>query len=189
MLAAYAAYECDEDKAETDEGDRADNEEDPDDVATGAGEGGGVEVCGDGIDNDGDNEIDECDAGCCDKSVQITVTDCGPAADDVFLVAVDGGDVGVTPKGAANTFNVDLSPGNHSVTITCLDDGGEPLGADIGTVCVSIVIYGGPAIGGDEILIAYGGSADVGFYVPEGPAAATVNRLFDGSSLRDAERP
>ncbi len=187
MSVDYGVYQCDEDQAGTDQGDRANDDADPDDVEGDADEGG-VEVCNDGIDNDGDNEIDECDAGCCDKNVQIIVSDCGPAADDIFLVAVDGGDVGVTPKGAANTFNVELSPGNHTVTVTCLDDGGEPFGTDIGTVCVNIVIYNGPAIGGDELRIAYGASTDVGFYVPEGPAAAKIFRTFNGASLRGLEQ-
>ena len=93
MLGSYSNYECDVDDAEINTGDIADDEADADDVEGGAESGGGVEVCGDGIDNDGDNEIDECDAGCCDKNVQVTVTDCGNAADDIFLVAVDGGDV------------------------------------------------------------------------------------------------
>ena len=183
MSAAYGTYQCDEDMAETDEGDRADDDVDPDDVDY------GVEVCGDGIDNDGDGEIDECDAGCCDKNVQITVTDCGLADDDIFLVAVNGGDVGVTPKGAANTFNIELSPGDHSITVTCLDDGGDPLGSDIGTACVTVVVFGeSQAIGGGEMSIAYGGAATISFYVSEGPVSAKVNRVFNGASLRGLEQ-
>ncbi len=182
MLSAYGVYQCDSDQASTESGDKADDEADPDDVE------GGVEVCGDGIDNDGDGEIDECDAGCCDKNVQITVSDCGAAADDIFLVAVDGGDVGVTPKGAANTFNVQLSPGDHSITVTCLDDGGNPLGSDIGTACVTVVVFGeSQAIGGGEMAIAYGGSQTISFYVSEGPASAKIHQSFDGSSLRGLE--
>ena len=189
MLADYGAYQCDEDQADTESGDKARDDADPDDVESGADDGGGVEVCGDGIDNDGDDEIDECDAGCCDKNVQVTVTDCGAAADDIFLVAVDGGDVGVTPKGAANTFNVELSPGNHTVTVTCLDDGGEPLGTDIGTACVIVVVFGeDQAIGGGEMGIPYGGSQMVSFYVSEGPTSAKIHQVFDGSTLRDAEQ-
>lgn len=189
MSADYSTWQCDEDQAETEDGDRADDDADPDDVESGADEGGGVEICGDGIDNDGDNEIDECDAGCCDKNVQITVTDCGTAADDIFLVAVDGGDVGVTPKGAANTFNVELSPGDHTITVTCLDDGGEPLGSDIGTACVTAVVFGeSQAIGGGEMAIPYGGSQTISFYVSEGPVSAKIHRTFNGASLRGLEQ-
>ncbi len=188
MLGSYSNYECDVDDAEINTGDIADDEADADDVEGGAESGGGVEVCGDGIDNDGDNEIDECDAGCCDKNVQVTVTDCGNAADDIFLVAVDGGDVGVTPKGAANTFNIELSPGSHTVTVTCLDDGGDPLGSDIGTACVTIVVFGeNQGLGGGELSIPYGGSGPVSFYVPEGAGAPKINRSYDGSSLRGLE--
>ncbi|MBU0985126.1 MAG: hypothetical protein KKA42_14725, partial [candidate division Zixibacteria bacterium] len=86
----YGMYKCDDDASDVDAGNAADPDADPDDVETGAAGGGGVEVCDDGIDNDGDNEIDECDAGCCDKSVQITVTDCGTAADDIFQISIDG---------------------------------------------------------------------------------------------------
>jgi hypothetical protein len=185
MVGEYRSYECDEDNAGVDAGDKADDEADPDDVESGADEGGGSEICGDGVDNDGDNEIDECDAGCCDKNVQITVTDCGNAADDIFLVSVDGYDVGVTPKGAANTFNVELAPGAHSVMVTCLDDGGDPLGSDIGTACVTIIVYGEDiAIGGGEMAIAYGGASNVGFDVPIGAATPKINQTFDGSTLK-----
>ena len=187
--ASYAAHKCDEESAETEEGDKAQDDADPDDVEGGADDGGGVEVCGDGIDNDGDDEIDECDAGCCDKNVQITVTDCGTAADDIFLIAVDGGNIGVTPKGAANTFNVELSPGLHTVKVTCLDDGGEPgVSDDIGTACVSVIVFGTDAgIGGGEIAIGLGGSATVSFDVPEGPATTTVPQNFNGSTLQQLE--
>lgn len=183
----YKAYKCDDDAAETDADEFADDEQDADDIEGGLAEGGGQEICGDDIDNDGDGEIDECDAGCCNKNCQITVSDCGSAADDIFLVAVDGSDVGVTPKGAANTFNVELAPGSHTVTIKCLDDGGNPPGSNIGTACLSVVVYGTNAgLGGGERSIPYGGSVDISFTVPEGSAqGAPVH--FDGSTLRGLE--
>jgi hypothetical protein len=180
MQGLFASYECDEDRAEVDAGDRADDQGDPDDLGTIE-----PEACGDGIDNDKDGQIDECDAGCCNKNVQITVTDCGPAADDIFEVALNGERLGVTPKGTANTWNRELEPGAYVVTITCLDDGGVPPGTDIGTSCVNIVVYGtAVAIGGGAPSIAYGGSATVSFEVPEGPAAAKLNRLYDGAIHR-----
>ncbi len=183
----YQAYKCDGDEAGVESDQLADDDQDADDIEGGLAEGGGQEICGDDIDNDGDGEIDECDAGCCNKNCQITVSDCGAAADDIFLVAVDGSDVGVTPKGAANTFNVELAPGAHTVRITCLDDGGNPPGSDVGTACLSVVVYGTNAgLGGGERSIPYGGSVDISFTVPEGPAqGAPVH--FDGSTLRGLE--
>ncbi len=190
MQADYGSWHCDEDESQVESGVIAQGDADPDDVEVGAEGGGGVEICGDGIDNDGDGEIDECDAGCCDKNVQITVVDCGAAADDIFLVALNGADIGVTPKGAANTFNVELSPGGHSVTITCLDDGSVPPGNDIGTVCVYITVYGESVnlIGGGEAGIRFGGSYTFGFTVPEGPVMSGIPNTFDGSSLQHLEK-
>lgn len=181
MVADYGVYKCDEQSSETESGDEADDQQDPDDVEA------GVEVCGDGIDNDKDGEIDECDAGCCDKDIQITVTDCGPAADDIFLVAVDGSTLGVTPKGQANTFNITLPPGSHTVTVTCLDDGGDPLGTNVGTVCVWVTVFGEEQIGGGEEYIDYGASLKVGFVVPEQAAVPIFPRVIDGSSLQDRD--
>ncbi|MCK4373349.1 MAG: hypothetical protein KAW61_09380, partial [candidate division Zixibacteria bacterium] len=172
MLSAYGVYQCDSDQASTESGDKANDEADPEDVE------GGVEICDDGIDNDGDGEIDECDAGCCDKNVQVTVSDCGDAKDDIFTVAIDGADVGVTPKGATNVFNMELAPGPHSVMITCIHDEYPP-----GTACVWVVIFGIETIGGGMLDIPLGGSATVGFFVPEGNTAPPFNQVIDGSLL------
>ncbi|MBD3331545.1 hypothetical protein GF356_01740, partial [candidate division GN15 bacterium] len=183
MKANYGLWNCDEDQSEVESDDIAQTDADPDDVDVGAESGGGVEVCGDGIDNDGDNEIDECDAGCCDKNVQITVSDCGSASDDVFLAAVNGADVGVTPKGAANTFNVELAPGSHTVTITCLEDevGG-------GTVCVTVIVFGTEVIGGMERNIPEGSSQTFSFTVPTGTTVMGMPNTYDGSSLKHMEQ-
>ncbi len=185
MLGDFGLYQCDKNATDVNAGDVAQDDADPDDVETGANAGGGVEVCGDGIDNDGDNLIDECDAGCCDKNVQLTVTDCGTAPDDIFLVAIDGMEVGVTPKGNANTFNVELSPGGHSVTVTCLDDGGEPgVADDIGTACATLVIYGTQTdIGGGELAIGLAATQDIGFTVPASANPPALNKVYDGRTL------
>jgi len=176
MLGEFGLYECDDEDAEVDED--ADEETDPDDADL-------VEKCGDGLDNDKDGEIDECDAGCCNKNAQITVTDCGAASDDIFEVSLDGAKIGLTPKGSANTWNRELEPGPHTVTIVCLDDGGDPLGSDVGTACVNVVVYGtNVALGGGAPSIPYGGSATISFEVPEGPAAANLQRLYDGAVHR-----
>jgi len=94
----------------------------------------------------------------------------------------------IIPKVAANTFDIELSPGIHSVRVTCLDDGSDPLGSNIGTACVSVIVYGTDAgIGGGEISIAYGGSATVTFTFPEGPAVTTTPQIFDGATLQSLE--
>jgi len=183
MLGDFGIFQCDADASQTDADGRADNSRDPDDVDA------SVEVCEDGLDNDKDGLIDECDAGCCERTVQVTVSDCGPAADDIFLVAIDYDDVGVTPKGESNTFDRDLLPGRHTVTITCLDDGTDPPGGDVGTACIWVIIYGGEAIGGDEVWIDYGRSEEVDFVVPTQASAPPFPRVIDGSSLRHLEDP
>lgn len=190
VRAEYRSYKCDEDEAETDADQYADDEQDADDAEGGLADGGGQEVCGDDIDNDGDGEIDECDAGCCDKNVQVTVSDCGNLADDVFLVLVDGATVGVTPKGAANVFNMELEPGNHTITVRCLDDGADPRGSDPlnpGTVCVTAVVVGTDAgLGGGLVEVPYGTEKHFTITVPEGPAQGAPI-YFDRSSFRGLE--
>jgi len=169
MLGTLNEYACNADSTLT-EGQRiAEGGADPDQVDTGGQGGGGVEVCGDGLDNDGDGEIDECDAGCCEgKNVLVIVSDCGPAADDIFLVAVDGNDLGLTPKGATNTFSMELKPGLHTVTVTTIDDGGDPdLPDDIGTFCLTVTVDGVNAVSVGETGLELGGSYTIDFTVPQ----------------------
>jgi hypothetical protein len=52
-----------------------------------------------------------------------------------------------------------------------------------------VVIFGGQAIGGDELWIDYGGSATVGFVVPGQEAAPPFPKTIDGSSLQHLENP
>ncbi len=180
LLAQYGVYKCDKDKSDTDSDDEAQDDTDADDIDGQSR----AEVCGDGIDNDRDGEIDECDAGCCTKNVQVVVNDCGTAADDIFSVSIDGAYVGVTPKGSTNTFNRELEPGTHTVTVTCLDDGGNPLGSDIGTACINVIIYGQDAgISGGSPQISYGSSATISFEVLEGPQSGKLNP-YDGAAHR-----
>ena len=197
MLASFGAYKCDEDKAEEDSGDKSRDDADPDDVETGAGTGGGVEVC-DGKDNDGDGIIDPCSAGCCEKNVQVYVDDCGTADDDIFVIEVAGRKAGVTPKGSETTVDVELLPGDYTVTITCVDDGGEPGEADdIGTACVSIVAYdqeveafqnGVQVLPQTPLSIALNASAVVGFTVPGGTVAPAPLPAPDMSILDGLEQ-
>jgi hypothetical protein len=67
----------------------------------------------------------------------ITVGDNGPAPDDVFSVAIDGVSLGQTTKGGTGAFRVtSLSPGAHTLTVVCLDDGAN--GADVGTLGIAL---------------------------------------------------
>lgn len=175
MQGALDTFGCNENDLVR-EGDQvADPGADPDAVGLGGYSGGGTEICGDGTDNDGDAEIDECDAGCCEgKNVLVTVSDCGNAADDVFLIAVDGGTVGVTPKGSSNTVSLDLAPGTHTVAVTTLDDGGEPgVADDIGTFAATVVVEGVETVGGAGCSeLALGATASFEFTVSGGIAKA-----------------
>ncbi|MBD3336256.1 MAG: hypothetical protein GF355_12135 [Candidatus Eisenbacteria bacterium] len=179
MHARYAAmrsqltqdYGCDEDEVTREGEEVAEPGADPDDIDVG-GAGNdpyAVEICGDGVDNDGDNQIDECDAGCCEGRAVVIVSDCGTAADDVFLVQLDTGASGVTPVGASTTFSDDLSPGVHTVTLTVLS---AP--DDAGTYCLQVIVDG-------VTLLDTSGSPAEGtvvtetFEVPE-PGAAMIMR-------------
>ncbi len=164
-------YGCDEDELVREGEEVAESGADPDDVDSGVkgGDTSAVEVCGDGIDNDGDNEIDECDAGCCEGSAVVIVEDCGSAPDDIFLVQLDTGQSGVTPVGSSTTFSADLSPGTHTVTLTVLS---AP--DDYGTYCLKVLVDG-------VLLVDVSGQPPEGtvvtetFVVPE-PGAAMILR-------------
>jgi len=185
LLGPLDTFACDENDLAQNGAQVADPDADPDEVGIGGYAGGGTEVCGDGLDNDADNLIDECDAGCCEgKNVLITVSDCGNAADDVFLIAIDGATAGITPKGASNTVSVNLSPGSHSVSITTLDDGGEPgVSDDVGTFGASVVVEGIETVGGAGCSeLALGGSTSFAFTVPGAPAKA--ERSISETALR-----
>jgi hypothetical protein len=67
----------------------------------------------------------------------IVVGDNGPAADDVFSVTLDGTSLGQTDKGGTGRFHVGaLTPGHHTLTIGCLDDGAG--GADVCTLGIDL---------------------------------------------------
>jgi len=176
VLGAFGAYKCDEDDAETETGDEA-------------GEGGTettlakTEKCDNGIDDDLDGEIDECDAGCCERTVNITVTDCGNAKDDIFVVSLDGTTIGVTPEGMGNSWSRTLDAGSHSVGVTCIKDEYPP-----GTACVSIVVLGRTVEdqsieGGDALGITLGATEYVTFEVPDNSGAAAYMKTLDPSAV------
>ena len=175
MAGLLDLFGCDENDLERASDPIADPGADADEVDMGGYGGGGTEICGDGVDNDGDLEIDECDAGCCEgKNVQITVADCGNAADDVFLILVDGGEAGITPKGAAHTVSLNLSAGAHTVGVTTLDDGGEPgVADDVGTYSITAVVEGVETIGGAGCSnLDLGGTISLDITVPGDAAKA-----------------
>lgn len=70
-------------------------------------------------------------------TASIQVGDNGNLPDDIFSVAVDGISLGQTDKGGTGEFRVTaLTPGSHTLTIVCLDDGAN--GADIGTLGINL---------------------------------------------------
>lgn len=67
----------------------------------------------------------------------ISVGDNGPAPDDIFNVNLDGVTLGQTDRGGTGGFRAtSLTPGLHTLTIRCLDDGAN--GADICTLGISL---------------------------------------------------
>ncbi len=166
-------YGCDDDELERQGEDVAESGADPDDIDAGVAgnDPTALEICGDGIDNDGDNEIDECDAGCCEGRTVVVVSDCGSAADDIFLARLDNGASGVTPRGASTTFSTDLSPGIHTITLQVLS---AP--DDIGTYCVTV------SVDGVNVLSFQGSPAEgttvtESFVVPQ-PGPALIYRVI-----------
>jgi hypothetical protein len=108
------AFGCDQNELETIGNTIAENGIDPDDLANAKGE-----ICGDGVDNNGNGLIDE---GCNNNgSVVITVWDSGSLADDSFSLSVTGyGNLGSTPAGGRRTYSINLPPGTYTATLTCI---------------------------------------------------------------------
>ena len=102
------------------------------------------------------------------------VGDNGPAPDDIFEVVFDGSFLGTTTRGGTGQFALsDISPGNHSLRITCLDDGAG--GTDIGTLGVTLG-QGATFTDGGTTLSArlpQGESIDLTVVAPDSPSATT----------------
>jgi hypothetical protein len=108
------SYGCDLDEVEKIGNDIAQGGIDPDDLANGL-----RELCGDGVDNNGNGLIDEGCAG--GGTVVITIWDSGSLADDSFTLSVTGyGNLGSTPAGGQRVYTLSLPPGNFTATVTCI---------------------------------------------------------------------
>jgi hypothetical protein len=119
MRAQLNRFGCDE-KEVTERGDElAENTGDPNVIDDGGS--GGKEICGDGIDNDGDGLQDEDCTGQGGFNVTIYLFDSGSAKDDVFGLSVTGqGNLGNTPAGGARTYPLSLAPGTYTATVTVI---------------------------------------------------------------------
>ena len=89
-------------------------------VISAGGGAAGSEVCGDGLDNDADGQIDECDAGCCLGATRVVIRDAGARADDVFTVTLDTGESTVTEPGEEGILGLRLPEGPHWVKVKAL---------------------------------------------------------------------
>lgn len=109
---------CDTQEVE-DQGDTIAERDDPEVIQ--AGGTGATEICGDGIDNDGNGLIDDGCAGASNFNVTISLYDSGNLADDVFGLSVSGqGNLGNTPEGGLRVYPLRLSPGSYVATITVI---------------------------------------------------------------------
>ncbi len=96
----------------------------------------GNEICGDGIDNNGNNEIDEG----CQFNLEIILDD-NECPDDTMGLTVDGQyDLGSNPAGHKRHFNLSgLSRGQHTVQVYGVKSGGKTFGcADNKVITYSI---------------------------------------------------
>jgi len=108
---------------------------------------GGGEICGNGIDDDGDGYIDEDCA-----RLEILLDDTGGVKDDIFSLYIDGQYRGPdTPVGGRRFFSIDdLTPGQHLITVYVVEAG---VPGNLGSFTLSLL--GGPQFS-DGTTIAYG---------------------------------
>ncbi len=94
------------------------------------------EICGDGIDNNGNNQIDE---GCYRREIILDDNQC---RDDTIGLIIDGKYRGNTPAGNKRSFNIErLSRGKHKLEIVGVHSAGKAKGcgnADAITYKVSV---------------------------------------------------
>lgn len=91
-----------------------------------ARKGSDKEICGDGIDNNGNKLIDEG----CNFRREIIIDD-NQCKDDTIGLMVDGRNYGTNPAGHKRHFNIsNLSPGRHEVTVVAVNSGGKAYGCN-----------------------------------------------------------
>jgi hypothetical protein len=118
MESQLQTFGCDEQEVEN-QGDTVAEQDDPELLQTGGT--GASEICGDGVDNDGNGLIDDGCEGESNYNVTIRVYDSGTLADDVFGLSVSGqGNLGNTPEGGLRVYPLQLAPGSYVATITVI---------------------------------------------------------------------
>lgn len=130
------AFGCDPNEVSQNGNTIAQNTGDP--IVMGEGGDGGKEICGDGVDNNGNGLIDE---GCATQSnanVLFYIFDSGDAKDDIFHLSVAGKNLGQSPKGGRSEFGLALSPGSYNATLLVIEDG-DASGTCCGTYTITIV--------------------------------------------------
>jgi hypothetical protein len=166
METRLATYGCDQQEVEEQGNQMAQSTADPE-VAQGGGTGA-EEICGDGIDNDGDGLQDEDCAGQGSSNIAILLYDSGSAKDDVFALAVTGqGNLGNTPAGGARSYSLSLPPGSYIATVTVIS---AP--DNIGTFTITIAE-------GDKVIASQSGGPAQGTQIP---VPFTVGQAGTGSS-------
>jgi len=86
----------------------------------------GTEICGDGIDNDNNDQIDEG----CRYDLEIYIED-NQCEDDIIGLILDGKNLGNTPMGKGRHYNIsDISAGQHKVELVGVESGGSPYGCN-----------------------------------------------------------
>ncbi|NBB76396.1 MAG: hypothetical protein GVY02_03365 [Bacteroidetes bacterium] len=118
MESQLQTFGCDEQEV-VDQGDTVAEQDDPELLQTGGA--GASEICGDGVDNDGNGLIDDGCEGESNYNVTIRLYDSGTLADDVFGLSVSGqGNLGNTPEGGLRVYPLQLAPGSYVATITVI---------------------------------------------------------------------
>lgn len=89
------------------------------------------EICGDGIDNNGNNQIDEG----CNYNLQVILDD-DECPDDTMALIVDGHNLGNNPAGHKRHYNVTgLSKGQHKIEVYGVKSGGDAYKDKKGKAC------------------------------------------------------
>ena len=107
---------------------------------------GNKESSYDGRDNDGDNFVDE---GFSNGNVQIILGDSGINKDDVWELYVDDAYMGINDSGTIRTWDLNLYPGTHNITIV-----GVHIPDNSGTYSIvfrNASVISGPPLAGENL--------------------------------------